>query len=235
MNAKVRALSIFVAANVMVSCTAVRDAAQSFIEPSNPVANIDIRNDGPPAAIQYRPGLRCTFTRTAMFEGSRSPEHLFDIETRAVRDRILITHRKPEGVSSILLTRAGQPLDWNVPNREGGRASSQSGDTGSFWFDAPTFLHPDFGTRPGFPGSIYGQIQGPDGRHVAQLLYRGRTIFSHRSAFVFDVMSLDRSGAMPNGAPMGRLVLDEADSLPHALVLGFNRRIQYERRGCSAG
>lgn len=233
MAAKFCAIAVSVALSLLASCAAVRDATRSFVDFSNPVETINIRPEGPPAAIEYRPGLRCTFSRTAVIDGRRAPEYLFDIETRAVRDRILITHRKQEGLSSILLSRFGQPLDWNVPTRQGGRASPQSDASSAFWIDAPTFLHPNFGSRPGFPGTFYGQIQGPDGRLVAQLLYRGRTFFSHRPALVFDVMSPERSTGMRNGAPIGRLVLDEQDSLPHALVMGFNRRIQYERRTCS--
>jgi hypothetical protein len=226
------ALRIAVLATSLAACHAGRGTAQSFLRSSNPVANIDIRNDGRPVVIEYRAGVRCTFARTAIFEGRRSPVHLFEIETRAVRDRILITHRKPEGDSSILLTHSGEPREWNVPSRGGGRVSRQAGDVAAFWFDAPTFLHPSFGTTPGRPESFYGRVLGPDGRQVAQLLYRGRTIVSRRSAFVFDVMNLDRSASMPNGGAMGRLILDEEDRLPHALVLGFNHRIQYERRSC---
>jgi hypothetical protein len=172
--------------------------------------------------------------------GKKIEESEFSIHTRQMRGRILISHHKREGESSILITESSDLIDYNVPSRTGSRTSPDADDTNAFWFHAPTRLHPRF-TRIGqIPDRFGGDILGPDKRVFARLLYRGKVTFNNgklsfgvRPSLVFDIMGTEQSSQLPNGVPMGRIVIDEGDGLLQALVIGSKDRVQYQRQSCT--
>ena len=209
-------------------------AAQSGLFGSNPAANVSILPIAMASPPIYRGGVRCRFQARTYRDSKKQSEEEFSIETKAVAGKILVTHTKNDGVSSILLSIAGQLLDFNVLSGAGGRTSPDSGVRVSpFYRDAPTFFHPYFPPATNIqPETLYGEIAGPDKKPVARLLYRGKVSFSQPSVYVFDVMGLDRTRAMPNGQPFGRLTIDSSDALPRLLVLGAATRVQYRRISC---
>lgn len=214
-------------------CTTLQGFANQALDISNPAAGIAIRSEVDTSNFVYVGGQECSYAVRGVENGRTVRTSSLTIRLSNVRNRILATHTKPEGVATALISNKGELLDFNVPSGRGTRVTPDSSSTSAFWLDAPTYLHPNYGSGRATPDTFYGKIQGPDKQRVARLLYRGHTTFSQNEALVFDIMNMNVSSTFPNGVPIGRIITDPRNGLPFVLVGGAGNRIQYERTSCS--